>query len=98
MDARHPHRQPVHRVSTIPMRCTLLECCTERGDQWASEVENRLQGCFDLVAAEATYHDNYLKKFTLKRDPTKKAFTTGQLVINWFITIIAFATHKKTSR
>ncbi len=25
VDTRHPQRQPVHRVSTIPMRCNLLE-------------------------------------------------------------------------
>lgn len=43
-DARHPERQRVRRVSTIPIRIYLLECCTERGDQWGSEVENRLQG------------------------------------------------------
>jgi len=43
--------------TTIPMRCSLLESCKERGDHWASEVENRPQGCFDLVAAEAMYHD-----------------------------------------
>ena len=58
VDTRHPHRQHVHRVSTIPMRHNLLERCSERGDQWASEVENRLQGCIDLVAAEAMYHDS----------------------------------------
>ena len=70
------------------MRWSLLESCRKRGDQWASEVENRLQGCFDLVAAEAMYHDSCLTKFSLKRDPTKKVFATGQSVINWFITII----------
>lgn len=76
-DTRHPERQRVHKVSTIPMRCNLLECCTERGDLWACEVENRLQGCIDLVAAEAVYHDSCLTKFTLKRDYQKKK-TTGQ--------------------
>ena len=76
-DARHPERQPVHKVSTIPMRCNLLECCRDRGDLWASEVENRLQGCIDLVAAEAVYHDNCLTNFLLKRDHNKKK-TAGQ--------------------
>ena len=59
----------MHKVSTIPMRHNLLERCSERGDQWTSEVENRLQGCIDLVAAEAMYHDSCLTKFSLKRDP-----------------------------
>ena len=29
-----------------------------RGDAWASEVQNRLHGCIHLVAAEAIYHVN----------------------------------------
>ena len=45
--------------------------------QWASEVENRLKGCIDLVAAEAVYHDSCLMKFMLKRDHKKKK-TAGQ--------------------
>ena len=59
----------------------LLECCKERGDLWASEIENRLQGCIDLVAAEARYHDSCLTKFMLKRDPKKKITATGQSLI-----------------
>ena len=43
-DARHPERQPVTNVSTIPMQCNLLQCCRDRGDPWASEFENHLQG------------------------------------------------------
>lgn len=81
MDTRHPQRECVHRISTIPMRCNLLECCKERGDLWASEIENRLQGCIDLVAAEARYHDSCLTKFMLKRDPKKKITATGQSLI-----------------
>ena len=45
VDTCHPQRQRVHRESTI-------QCCKEKGDLWASEVENCLQGCIDLVAAE----------------------------------------------
>ena len=37
VDTRHPHRECVHWVSTIPMHCNLLECCKERGDQWTSD-------------------------------------------------------------
>ena len=35
------------------MHDNLLECCDKRGDAWASEVQKRLCGCLDLVAAEA---------------------------------------------
>ena len=30
-----------------------LACFEKQGDVWAYEVENRLQGCIDLVAVEA---------------------------------------------
>ena len=62
MDTCHPQREYVHRISTIPMRCNLLECCKEREDLWASEIKNRLQGCIDLVIAKARHHDSYLTK------------------------------------
>ena len=81
-DTRHPERQRVYKVSTIPMRCNLLECCQERGDLWASEVEKRLQGCIDLVAAEAGYHHSCWTNFMLKRDHNKKK-TTGQKIAAW---------------
>ena len=92
VDTRHPQRERVHRVSTIPMRCNLLECCKERGDLWASEIENRLQGCMDLVAAEARYHDSCLTKFMLKRDPKKKITATGKSLIIW-LHIVHHASH-----
>ena len=80
VDTRHPQRQRVHKVSTTPMRCNLLECCIERGDLWACEVANRLQRCIDLVAAKMMYYDSCLTKFMLKRDYMKKKTTgpTGQ--------------------
>ena len=37
-----------------------------------SEVMNRLQGCIDLVAAEAIYHDNCLTRFLLNKELTTK--------------------------
>ena len=81
MDTCHPQRECVHRISTIPMRRNVLECCKERGDLWASEIENHLQGCINLVAAEAKYQDSCWTKFMLKRDPKKKITATGQLLI-----------------
>ena len=34
----------------------ILEQCRKRGDEWATEVETRLNGCLDLLAADAVYH------------------------------------------
>ncbi len=42
----------------------------EREYHWTSEVENCLQGCIDLVAVEAVYHDKRLTTFMQKRDHT----------------------------
>ena len=49
------------------MHGKLLECCDKRGDTWASEVQNRLCGCLDLVAAEAIYHANCYSQFMLDK-------------------------------
>ena len=62
-DARHPERDRVYNVTTLPMRDKLLECCIKRGDAWASDVQNRLDGCIDLVAAEVIYHTNCYSRF-----------------------------------
>ena len=45
----------------------LLECCDKRCDAWASEVQKRLCGCLDLVAAEAIYHANCYARFLLNK-------------------------------
>lgn len=88
LDTRHPERQRVRKVSTIPIRNNLLECCREREDAWASEVETRLQGCIDLVAAEAVYHDSCLSRFMLKRGYERKKLT-GQVIANQSFTQLA---------
>jgi hypothetical protein len=67
VDTRHPERLKVHRASTIPICSTLLERCKERGDEWASEIEQRVLACIDLVAAEAVYHDQCFSRFMLKK-------------------------------
>lgn len=66
-DSRHPERNKVHKVTTLPMHENLLECCHKRGDKWSSEVENCLHGCIDLVAAEAIYHVNCYTQFLLNK-------------------------------
>ena len=49
------------------MRDRLLECCEKRGDAWTSEIQNRLCGYIDLVAAEAIYHANCYSRFLLNK-------------------------------
>ena len=61
-------RSRVRTVTTLPMRDKLLECCDKRGGLWSSEVETRLHGCIDLVAAEAIYHDNCFSRFMLNKE------------------------------
>ena len=61
-DTRHPERNKVHNVATLPIHDKLLECCGKRegggggGGAWASEAQNLLHGCINLVAAEAINH------------------------------------------
>ena len=68
VDTRHPDRSRVYTVTTLPMHDKLLECCEKRGDLWASEVQTRLLGCVDLVAAEAVYHDGCFSRFMLNKE------------------------------
>ena len=68
INCRHPDRKHVKTVRTLPIRSKLLECCTKRGDSWAYEVQTRLQGCIDLVAAEAVYHAQCFSRFMLKKE------------------------------
>ena len=70
LDSRYPETI-IRSVTTLPMRTKLIECCAKRDDSWGSEVMNRLQGCIDLVAAEAVYHDNCLSRFLLNKEITK---------------------------
>ena len=70
LDSRYPETI-IRSVTTLPMRTKLIECCAKRDDSWGSEVMNRLQGCIDLVAAEAVYHNNCLSQFLLNKEITK---------------------------
>ena len=88
IDHRHPERNKIHNVTTLPMRNKLLECCNKRGDAWASEVRNRLCGCIDLVAAEAIYHANCYSRFLLNKGSTSLAECVGRpedkVMLHWF--------------
>jgi len=75
-DPHHPERSKVHKIATIQIKERLLECCRRRGDSWGSEVQERLHGCFDLVAAEAVYHNNCYSRFMLNKQ-IGKSITKG---------------------
>lgn len=68
LDRKHPDRSSkVSKVATLPIRDKLLDFCSKRGDTWASQVETRLHGCIDLVAAEAIYHTICYSRFLLNK-------------------------------
>ena len=68
IDTRHPNRTHVKTVTTLPLRSKILEQCHKRGDLWASEVQTRLHGCIDLVAAEVVYHSKCFSRFMLNKE------------------------------
>ena len=68
VDIRHPNRTQVKAVPTLLIRSNILEQCNKRRDSWASEVQTLLQGCIDLVAAEAVYHSNCFSLFMLNKN------------------------------
>lgn len=68
VDSRHPERTQVFQVTTLPFCEKRQECCEKRGDPWATEVQNRLHGYIDLVAAEAIYHGNCYSRFILLKN------------------------------
>ena len=85
-DARHPNRKLVRTVTTLPLHSKVLEQCDKRGDVWASEVQTRLHGCSDLVAAEAVYHS---KCFTLNKELEQATDSASgrpedQMMLHWF--------------
>ena len=64
-----------------------------RGDMWASEVQTRLYGCIDLVAAEAIYHSKCFTRFMLNKeyeqtsvgnDSKIQGRPEDQLMLQWF--------------
>ena len=67
IDARHPEQNKIYNVTTLTMHDNISECCDRRGDTWASEVQKRLCGRLDLVAAEAINHVNCYSRFLLNK-------------------------------
>jgi len=88
IDHRHPERNRIHSVITLPMRHKLVECCDKREDAWTSEVQNRLCGCIDLVAAEVIYHANFYSQFLLNKENSLSLECVGKPedkgMLHWF--------------
>ena len=65
-DERHPEIS-TWTASILPFKSIIPEQCRKCGDQWATEVETRLNGCLDLPAADAVYHKLCHSHFMLNR-------------------------------
>lgn len=85
-------RVKVHRVQTVHVKGSILQAAEKRGDKWAREVNQRLEGISDLVAVEAVYHErcyiNFFKKPTTRGKsgrPLVDDVTTAMEVIFDFI-------------
>ena len=64
IDKKHPSRNLVQEVTTLPFRDKLLQLCRDRNDDtWGLQVKSLLLNCYDLVAAEGRYHKNCYDKF-----------------------------------
>ena len=62
---------PIRTASILPFKDILLQQCRKLKDDWTTEVETRLNGCFDLPAADAKYHKVCHSKFMLnKKQPS----------------------------
>ena len=60
-------KSPVHSVSTLPMRDSIINRCEKRENSWSFEVKNRILGSTDLVAADAVYHEDCHSRFMLNK-------------------------------
>ena len=85
------------------MHDNLLECCDKRGDAWASEVQKRLCGCLDLVAAEAIYHANCYSRLLLNKGNTLstecapgRPKDAGMMLCQWLLYTLAELHDKMT--
>ena len=76
---RHRERGGIHEVETIPIRETFISQALHRKDDWGNEVLTRLQGCLDLVAVEAIYHNKCATRFKSNK-ATSKDLSKGRPV------------------
>ena len=77
-DDRHPVSGEFHSASTLELRSSMLVVCHKRMDQWALQVESRLNMCNDLVAAEAVYHQTCSVLFRAGRKQQERSHYIGK--------------------
>lgn len=68
----------VSAVETLEIRDSVLRSCSSRNDEWALEVQSRLNMCCDLVAEEAVYHRTCFQTFSKLR-PCPSTSTSSDL-------------------
>ena len=62
---KHPGRRPIHQVTFLHYRETILKSYNSRNeDPWNLKVKRRIINCIDLVQEEARHHDYCHIKFT----------------------------------
>jgi len=64
-------KSAVRQVQTLELREAILTQCSVRGDEWALDVQGRLEDCVDLVHPEAVYHCYCHTRFFQGRDLSK---------------------------
>ena len=70
-DLRHPDRNRVFHIRTLPFKENILKVCESRNDHWAMSVQRRILSCIDLVASEAIYHRDCHSRFLAYKDAAK---------------------------
>ena len=105
-DQKNPSRwrpaflcQTVDCGTSLSFKDTILMKCEERGDgdEWARQVQTRLQGALsDLHAVKARYHDNCRKRFMVSRkSKDSKAKECGVPTENAFAKLFSEMNQKK---
>jgi len=64
-------KSAVRQARTLELRQAVLSHCSLRGDEWALDVQGRLEDCVDLVHPEAVYHSYCHTRFFQGRDLSK---------------------------
>ena len=79
-DKSHYPHIPTREAHILPFRSIILQPCQIRGDEWTDDVELRLHGCLDLIAAGAVYHKICHTLFMINRpQPTTNEVTGSRL-------------------
>ena len=69
IDKRHSDRtKKLFKVDELPSIDTILSKCTRRGYTWSEDVGRRISLSIDLVASDASYHQQCKSNFLKKKD------------------------------